>query len=220
MNVEDYNKNKEIRDKLLCFREQALCIKINIQILRELWKLRDYFKEKNAGAFYKVSQENYIFRIVLETYKLLYDQTSGNTIFDMAASVYNQMEKMGLFDQKKLKKKYKDFKSKLQKYQELKQIISNIRNEVYAHNDPRFHWYSIEYTKVCVLDDHIYEYIFEIADECIEYCNDLFKELRYKQLFNEKQIYYYSNYDDIKKLFGLETEKDELSKLLYRNKKD
>lgn len=207
-NGEESIKAKEV---LLGFRTQALCIKTNIQILKELWSLQANFKEKNVGAFYQIVQENCIFRIVLETHKMLYDQTSANTIFNMANDVYKQMQDMDDFKDKKqeLLVKKKEFSTTVHGYDEVKTVIQNSRKKVYAHNDQEFHWFSKQHIDLWGMNDDIYNSILEISEMCIDYCNELLA------LFGEKRIYGYSNYDDIKRLFEIKTNKEEVYELFY-----
>ena len=63
------------------------------------------------------------------------------------------------------------------------------------------------------MNDNIYDSILEISEICIEYCNGLLG------LLGEKSIYEYSNHDDVKRLFGIKTEKDEIHDYFYGHKK-
>ena len=38
-------------ENVIRFRNQALCIKSNVQVLNDIWNLQPYFKEKRTGAF-------------------------------------------------------------------------------------------------------------------------------------------------------------------------
>lgn len=89
-------------ENVIRFRNQALCIKSNVQVLNDIWNLQPYFKEKRTGAFYKVVQDNCIFRMILETYKMLYDTMNNSaTIYKMANDVYRQMIQMEAFRERK-----------------------------------------------------------------------------------------------------------------------
>lgn len=204
-----------IKNKLLNFRAQALCIKTNVQILKDLWVLQNEFKEKNVGAFYKTVQENCIFRIVLEIYKMLYDKTAANMISNMANSVYQKMLEMEEFKERKqeLLDKKKSLTSMINSYNRVEEVIVDNRNKVYAHNEQEFHWFSQSHIDLWEMDDNIYNSILEISEICIEYCNGLLG------LLGEKSIYEYSNHDDVKRLFGIKTEKDEIHDLFYGHKK-
>lgn len=206
---------ENVKVKLLSFRAQALCIKTNIQILKDLWSLQNEFKEKNTGAFYKTVQENCIFRIVLETYKMLYDKTAANMISNMANSVYQKMLEMEEFKERKqeLLHKRKSLTSMIDSYNKVEEVIVNNRNKVYAHNDQEFHWFSQSHIELWEMNDNIYDSILEISEICIEYCNGLLG------LLGEKSIYEYSNHDDVKRLFGIKTEKDEIHDYFYGHKK-
>lgn len=207
---------KAIKDELLSFRAQALCIKTNIQILRNLWSLQAEFKDKNVGAFYKTVQENCIFRIVLETHKMLYDQTQGITISNMANDVYREMKEIEEFKdrQQELLEKKRSLASMMNSYKEVKAVIQNNRKKVYAHNDQEFYWFSQTHIDLWELTDDIYDSIIEIVEICIGYCNELLA------LLGEKCIVEYSNHDDVKRLFGIKTEKEEIRDLFYGYKKN
>lgn len=60
------------------------------------------------------------------------------------------------------------------------------------------------------MTDQIYDDIAKISDICIDYCNELLK------MFNQPPIYEYPYQDDIKHLFGLETEM-EIEKKYLKN---
>lgn len=213
MNIDDSEITKEYPwvKKVLDFREQALCIKTNIQILKDVWELQPYFKEKNTGAFYSCIQDNCIFRIILETYKMLYD-TKGNSqsICGMANEVYTEMRKVNEFNnvQQKLLDMKRKLKVSLGKYKDVENTIRASRNNVYAHNDQEYHWFTATYIDKWGMTDQIYNDIFEISNICIDYCNEILK------LFNQKTVYEYSNHDDVKRLFGIKTERDEEMELL------
>ncbi|MEZ3504202.1 MAG: hypothetical protein K1W25_12255 [Lachnospiraceae bacterium] len=138
MNIDDSEITKEFPwlKKVLAFRNQALCIKTNIQILKDVWKLQPYFKERSTGAFYGCIQDNCIFRIILETYKMLYD-TKGNSqnICGMANEVYIEMGKMDEFNdvQQKLLDMKRELKANIEKYKDVKNIIINSRKRVYVN---------------------------------------------------------------------------------------
>lgn len=206
---------EKTKDKLLNFRAQALCIKTNVQILKDLWILQNEFKEKKAGAFYMTVQENCIFRIVLETYKMLYDKTAANMITNMAKSVYQEMLEMEGFKEREqeLLNKRKFFSSRINSYNRVKEVIVNNRNKVYAHNEQKFHWFSQSHTESWEMTDIIYDGILEISEMCIKYCNELL------ELLGEESIYEYSNHDDVKRLFGIKTEKEEIHEYFYGHKK-
>lgn len=216
MNSRGDEELETIKDVLMGFRAQALCIKTNVQILKELWSLQANFKEKNAGGFYQIIQENCIFRIALETYKMLYDQSSANTIFNMINTVYEEMKGMEAFKdrQQELLDKKKEFSSIINTYNELKTVIVNNRKKVYAHNDREYHWFSQHHIDLWGMNDDIYENILEVSEVCINYCNALL------EILGEKCIYEYSNYDDIKRLFGIKTKKEEICELFYGYRKD
>lgn len=213
MNIDDSEITKKYPwvKKVLDFREQALCIKTNIQILKDVWKLQPYFKERNTGAFYKYIQDNCIFRIILETYKMLYD-TKGNSqnICGMANEVYTEMRKVDGFDnvQQKLLDMKRGLKTSLGKYKDVENTIKASRNNVYAHNDQEYHWFTAAYIDDWGMTDQIYDDIFEISNICIDYWNEILK------LFDQKTVYGYSNHDDVKHLFGIKTERDEEMDLL------
>lgn len=191
-----------IPDDVLKFRNQALYIKTNIQILRDIWKLQPQFKEKKTGAFYKVIQENCIFRIVLETYKMLYD---SSTIRKMANDICREVDGIEELADKKneLLNMKRQFSSDLNKFKNIEDLLRQLRNKVYAHNDQEYHWFSASHIKQWGLTDSIYNDIFEISNICIDYCNGILR------LFNIDPIYEYSNHDDVKRLFGMKTESDE-----------
>ena len=213
MNIDDSEITKEFPwlKEVLAFRNQALCIKTNIQILRDVWKLQPYFKERSTGAFYGCIQDNCIFRIILETYKMLYD-TKGNSqnICGMANEVYIEMGKMDEFNdvQQKLLDMKRELKANIEKYKDVKNIIINSRKRVYAHNDQEYHWFTEAYIEKWGMTDQIYHDILTIANTCIDYCNEILA------LFNHKAVNEYSNHDDVKRLFGLKTERDEEMELL------
>lgn len=213
MNIDDSEITKEFPwlKKVLAFRNQALCIKTNIQILKDVWKLQPYFKERSTGAFYGCIQDNCIFRIILETYKMLYD-TKGNSqnICGMANEVYIEMGKMDEFNdvQQKLLDMKRELKANIEKYKDVKNIIINSRKRVYAHNDQEYHWFTAAYIDNWGMTDQTYDEIFEISNICIDYCNEILK------LFNQRPVYEYSNHDDVKHLFGKKTERDEEMELL------
>ena len=193
------------------FREQALCIKSNIQVLKDIWKLQPYFKEKRTGAFYKIIQDNCIFRVILETYKMLYDTMKNSaTIYKMANDVYREMVKMEKFNdqQQELLDKKKKLTFDLNQYKDVKNVIKESRNKVYAHNDLNYHWFKDVYIEKWGMTDEIYDDILTIANICIDYCNGVLK------LFNQRLIYEYSNHDDVKHLFGLRTERDEEKEII------
>ena len=213
MNIDDSEITKEFPwlKEVLAFRNQALCIKTNIQILKDVWKLQPYFKEKNTGAFYKCIQDNCIFRIILETYKMLYD-TKGNSqnICGMANEVYIEMGKMDEFNdvQQKLLDMKRELKANIEKYKDVKNIIINSRKRVYAHNDQEYHWFTAAYIDNWGMTDQTYDDIFEISNVCLDYCNEILN------LFNIRPVYEYSNHDDVKHLFGMKTVRDEKMELL------
>lgn len=213
MNIDDSEITKEFPwlKKVLAFRNQALCIKTNIQILKDVWKLQPYFKERSTGAFYGCIQDNCIFRIILETYKMLYD-TKGNSqnICGMANEVYIEMGKMDEFNdvQQKLLDMKRELKANIEKYKDVKNIIIDSRNKVYAHNDQAYHWFTAAYIDNWGMTDQTYDEIFEISNICIDYCNEILK------LFNQRPVYEYSNHDDVKHLFGMKTVRDEKMELL------
>ena len=213
MNIDDSEITKEFPwlKEVLAFRNQALCIKTNIQILKDVWKLQPYFKERSTGAFYGCIQDNCIFRIILETYKMLYD-TKGNSqnICGMANEVYIEMGKMDEFNdvQQKLLDMKRELKANIEKYKDVKNIIINSRKRVYAHNDQEYHWFTAAYIDNWGMTDQIYDEILEISNICIDYCNEILK------LFNQRPVYEYSNHDDVKHLFGIKTERDEEMELL------
>lgn len=166
MNIDDSEITKEFPwlKKVLAFRNQALCIKTNIQILKDVWKLQPYFKERSTGAFYGCIQDNCIFRIILETYKMLYD-TKGNSqnICGMANEVYIEMGKMDEFNdvQQKLLDMKRELKANIEKYKDVKNIIINSRKRVYAHNDQEYHWFTAAYIDNWGMTDQTYDDIFE-----------------------------------------------------------
>ena len=213
MNIDDSEITKEFPwlKKVLAFRNQALCIKTNIQILKDVWKLQPYFKERSTGAFYGCIQDNCIFRIILETYKMLYD-TKGNSqnICGMANEVYIEMGKMDEFNdvQQKLLDMKRELKANIEKYKDVKNIIINSRKRVYAHNDQEYHWFTAAYIDNWGMTDQTYDDIFEISNVCLDYCNEILN------LFNIRPVYEYSNHDDVKHLFGLITVRDEKMELL------
>lgn len=193
-------------EKVFRFRNQALCIKSNIQVLYDIWRLQPYFKEKRTGAFYKIIQDNCIFRVILETYKMLYDAMKNSaTIHKMANDVYKEMVQMEKFNsrQQELLDKKKKLTSDLNQYKDVENVIKASRNKVYAHNDQEYHWFTKAYIEKWGMTDQIYDDILSISNICIDYCNEIMK------LFNQKLIYEYSNHDDVKRLFGLKTEQDE-----------
>ena len=213
MNIDDSEITKEFPwlKKVLAFRNQALCIKTNIQILKDVWKLQPYFKERSTGAFYGCIQDNCIFRIILETYKMLYD-TKGNSknIYGMAKDVYRGMIKLEEFKDmyQKLGDMNKELKSNLNKYKDVEKIIIDSRNRVYAHNDQEYHWFTAAYIDNWGMTDQTYDDIFEISNVCLDYCNEILN------LFNIRPVYEYSNHDDVKHLFGMKTVRDEKMELL------
>lgn len=213
MNTDNGNvpMNLFVVENVCRFREQALCIKSNIQILNDIWELQPYFKEKRTGAFYKIIQDNCIFRVILETYKMLYDKIKNSaTIDDMASDVYREMVQMEAFNDQRqeLLDKKKKLSSDLNQYKNVKNVIISNRNKVYAHNDLQYHWFKDVYIEKWGMTDEIYDNILTIANICIDYCNWILK------LFNQKLIYEYSNHDDVKHLFGLKTEWDEEKEIL------
>jgi hypothetical protein len=213
VNIDDSEITKEFPwlKKVLAFRNQALCIKTNIQILKDVWKLQPYFKERSTGAFYGCIQDNCIFRIILETYKMLYD-TKGNSqnICGMANEVYIEMGKMDEFNdvQQKLLDMKRELKANIEKYKDVKNIIINSRKRVYAHNDQEYHWFTAAYIDNWGMTDQTYDDIFEISNVCLDYCNEILN------LFNIRPVYEYSNHDDVKHLFGMKTVRDEKMELL------
>ena len=213
MNIDDSEITKEFPwlKKVLAFRNQALCIKTNIQILKDVWKLQPYFKERSTGAFYGCIQDNCIFRIILETYKMLYD-TKGNSqnICGMANEVYIEMGKMDEFNdvQQKLLDMKRELKANIETYKDVKNIIINSRKRVYAHNDQEYHWFTAAYIDNWGMTDQTYDDIFEISNVCLDYCNEILN------LFNIRPVYEYSNHDDVKHLFGMKTVRDEKMELL------
>ena len=213
MNIDDSEITKEFPwlKKVLAFRNQALCIKTNIQSLKDVWKLQPYFKERSTGAFYGCIQDNCIFRIILETYKMLYD-TKGNSqnICGMANEVYIEMGKMDEFNdvQQKLLDMKRELKANIEKYKDVKNIIINSRKRVYAHNDQEYHWFTAAYIDNWGMTDQTYDDIFEISNVCLDYCNEILN------LFNIRPVYEYSNHDDVKHLFGMKTVRDEKMELL------
>ncbi len=213
MNIDDSEITKEFPwlKKVSAFRNQALCIKTNIQILKDVWKLQFYFKERSTGAFYKCIQDNCIFRIILETYKMLYDTMKGSeNFYGMAKEVYREMIKLEEFKDmyQNLGDMKKELKSNLSKYKDVENIIKASRNRVYAHNDQEFHWFTAVYIDNLGMTDQTYDDISEISNICINYCNEILK------LFNQRPVYEYSNHDDVKHLFGMKTERDEEMELL------
>lgn len=201
----DTVKDLSVPEIVFKFRNQSLCIKTNIQVLKDAWKLQPNFKEKNTGAFYSIIQDNCIFRIVLETYKMLYDNVKGSTtIYKMANVCYWAMISMEEFadQQQELLTAKKKFSFNLNKFENVKKVIIANRNRVYAHNDQEYHWFSDSYIELWGMTDQIYNEILDISNICIDYCNEL---LGY---FNKRPIYEYSNHDDIKRLFGIKTERD------------
>ena len=198
------NENFNIVRTVVGFRNQALYLKTNIQVLKDIWELQPQFKEKNTGAFYQIIQDNCIFRIVLETYKLLIDSKDGSTIYGMANKCYYEMKKTDKFSvmQQELWRIKKQFSANLNAYKDIEDIIKNNRNKVYAHNDRQYHWFSDEYLKFGEMTDEIYDKILEVSDICIDYCNFILG------FFHKRPIREYSNHDDIKRLFGIKTEHD------------
>ena len=197
---------KSLIDRVMSYRNQALCIKTNIQILKEIWILQPYFKEKRIGAFYGIVQEDCIFRIVLETYKLLIDSSSGSvTIYNMANDCYKEMIGSKKFDsyREELLETKKKFIIDLNKYTEIVKTVKDLRNNVFAHNGCEYHWFADAYIEHWNMSDEIYEGILNISNICIRYCNYV---LGY---FNIRRIYEYSNHDDVRRLFGLKTMHDE-----------
>ena len=197
--------NLLIIESLCRFREQALCIKTNIQVLNDIWELQPYFKEKRTGAFYKIIQDNCIFRVVIETYKMLYDTMKNSaTIYKMANDVYKNMIQMEIFNdrQRELLDKKKKLTSDLKQYKDVEYVIKANRNMVYAHNDMNYHWFKEVYIEKWGMTDQIYDDILAIANICIDYCNEILK------LFHQRIVYEYSNHDDVKRLFGLRTKRD------------
>ena len=193
------------------FREQALCIKSNIQVLNDIWELQPYFKEKRTGAFYKIVQDNCIFRVILETYKMLYDTMKNSaTIYQMTNDVYREMIKMETFNdrQRELLDRKKKLVSDLNQYKDVENVIKASRNKVYAHNDLNYHWFKDAYVEKWGMTEQIYDDILTITNICIDYCNGILK------LFNQRLIYEYSNHDDVKHLFGLKTDRDEEKEIL------
>lgn len=213
MNINDSENTKEFPwlKKVSDFRSQALCIKTNIQIIKDVWKLQPYFKERSTGAFYQCIQDNCIFRIILETYKMLYDTMKGSkNFYGMVKEVYREMIKLEQFKDmyQKLDDMKKELKSNLSKYKDVENIIKASRNRVYAHNDQEYHWFTKAYIDNWGMTDQTYDEIFEISNICIDYCNEILK------LFNQRPIYEYSNHDDVKHLFGIKTEREEEIELL------
>ena len=213
MNIDDSEIIKEFPwlKKVLAFRNQALCIKTNIQILKDVWKLQPYFKERSTGAFYGCIQDNCIFRIILETYKMLYDTKSNSqNIYGMANEVYTEMVKVDEFInvRQKLLDMKKELKARLNKYRDVKNIIIDSRNRVYAHNDQEYHWFTEAYIDNWGMTDQTYDDIFEISNVCLDYCNEILN------LFNIRPVCEYSNHDDVKHLFGMKTVRDEKMELL------
>ncbi|MDE7176524.1 MAG: hypothetical protein K2O59_01795 [Lachnospiraceae bacterium] len=213
MNIDDSEIIKKFPwlKKVLAFRNQALCIKTNIQILKDVWKLQPYFKERSTGAFYGCIQDNCIFRIILETYKMLYDTKSNSqNIYGMANEVYTEMVKLDEFInvRQKLLDMKKELKASLNKYSDVKNIIIDSRNRVYAHNDQEYHWFTAAYIDNWGMTDQTYDDIFEISNVCLDYCNEILN------LFDIRPVYEYSNHDDVKHLFGMKTVRDEEMELL------
>lgn len=213
MNMDNGNvpMNLFVVENVCRFREQALCIKSNIQVLNDIWELQPYFKEKRTGAFYKIIQDNCIFRVILETYKMLYDTVKNSaTINDMANNVYREMVQMEAFNDQRqeLLDKKKKLSSDLNQYKNVKNVIISNINKVYAHNDLQYHWFKDVYIEKWGMTDEIYDDILAIANICIDYCNEILKR------FNQRLIYEYSNHDDVKHLFGLKTEWDEEKEIL------
>lgn len=201
----EMNQESYVPEMVDRFRNQALCIKTNIQVLRDIWDLQQKFKERDTGAFYQIIQDNCIFRIILETYKMLYDSMRYSiNIFRMANTSYRKMIEMTKFEgrEQELREKKKKLSADLKKYTNVETFIKENRNKVYAHNDSRYHWFKEDYVKKWGMTDQIYDEIMEMADICIEYCNDILK------MFNYRSVYEYSNHDDIKRLFGLKTDSD------------
>ena len=58
------------------------------------------------------------------------------------------------------------------------------------------------------MTEQIYDDILAITNICIDYCNGIL------ELSNQRLIYEYSNHDDVKRLFGLKTERDEEKEIL------
>lgn len=193
---------KSLIDIVTPYRNQALCIKTNIQVLKEIWSLQPYFKEKKTGAFYRVVQEDCIFRIVMETYKLLIDSRGGSvTIYNMANECYKKMIESKKFDnyREELLQTKKKFTADLDKYMHVKETVKKLRNNVFAHNECEYYWFSDAYIECWSMTDEIYDGILDISNICIEYCNYI---LGY---YNIRRVYEYSNHDDVRRLFGLKT---------------
>ena len=198
---------KSLIDIVTPYRNQALCIKTNIQVLKEIWSLQPYFKEKKTGAFYGVVQEDCIFRIVMETYKLLIDSRGGSvTIYNMANECYKKMIESQKFDnyREELLQTKKKFTADLDKYMHVKETVKKLRNNVFAHNGCEYYWFADAYIECWSMTDEIYDGILDISNICIEYCNYI---LGY---YNIRRVYEYSNCDDVRRLFGLKTMHDKI----------
>lgn len=203
------NQNQGIPKMIKRFRNQALYIKTNIQVLQDIWDLQPEFKAKKTGAFYKITQDNCIFRIILEMYKMLYDSKGNSiTIFDMANTSYNSMIQSPEFKGRKqeLLDKKKKLSADLKKYDGAGVIIKGNRNKVYAHNDSHYHWFNNDYIEKWGMEKETYDQFMEMMNICIEYCNDILR------MFHQKPVYEYSNHDDVKYLFELQTDADNSSK--------
>lgn len=147
---------------------------------------------------------------------MLYDQSSTNTFFNMINIVYQEMKGIEEFKdrQQELLDKKKEFTAIINNYNELKTIIVSNRKKVYAHNDREYYWFSRNHIDLWGMNNDTYENILEISEVCIIYCNTLL------EILGEKSIYEYSNYDDIKRLFGIKTKKEEIYELFYGYRKD
>lgn len=77
---------------------------------------------------------------------MLYDK-NPRTIRMMADEIFCQMTKMETFNDRvqELKDKKRKFKSDLKQYKDVEEIIYENRRRVYAHNDPKYHWFAKEH---------------------------------------------------------------------------
>ena len=162
-----------------------------------------------ANNFFYITHTSLIFRYHLELSKLLNDNEKMS-IKKISTKVCNNCHYFK--NPEEVKNICKDLEQKLIKYTDINKILISRRNKVFAHNDKKYYYYSIQYTYDFPLTDDL-DLICEEVDVLYNFAKYMQKQIGGS--FKDK-TYPYSP-DDVKHIFKMQTdfekEQEEIMKL-------
>ncbi len=173
----------------------GLCLD-TLSVLKEIGN--EKIQSLKANNFFYITHTSLIFRYHLELSKLLNDNEKMS-IKKISTKVCNNCHYFK--NPEEVKNICKDLEQKLIKYTDINKILISRRNKVFAHNDKKYYYYSIQYTYDFPLTDDL-----DLICEEVVVLYDFAKDMQEQIGGSFKGKTYPSSPDDVKHLFGMKTD--------------